>query len=175
MAPPQGGCSLRSLEFGVLSFVRCAHWSCQFPVKIVIPHSSFVIQVGLRPRKANASAMCAKDCMWRTASVDFRNQKICARARSAGKYAKYSKSAAAPQDDGEGATRLRKNAISCSVAQLGAMENLAAQVFPQACRRIADTKHVKECQCRILQKSHSLARYVARIHLRAPLGDRASQ
>ena len=53
--------------------------------------------------------------------------------------------AAAPQDDGEGATRLRKYAISCSIAQLGAMENLAAQVFPQACRRNADTKHVKDC------------------------------
>ena len=51
---------------------------------------------------------------------------------------------AAPQDDGEGATRLRKNAISCSVAQLGAMENLAAQVFPQACRRNANTKHMKD-------------------------------
>ena len=84
--------------------------------------------------------------------------------------------AATPQDDREGATRLRKNAISCSVEQLGAMENLAAQVFPQACRRNADASamYVRNCQrvplshrrtshvSHVSYVSHPLRRYVAR-------------
>ena len=69
------------------------------------------------------------DCMWGGAQFRIMNDEL----------------ATAAQDDEENATRLRKNAISCSVAQLGREGDSALQSLPRVCRRNAHAKHVKDC------------------------------